>query len=210
MQARMYAPCKRLPLHFIDEMDWRKMWLLLWLLTWFVWRVMGTITTQRFFAPQIMNMKITSPSVELVVRSEIECAISCVQNSTCLSFSVTQYSGSTTCLFGYRFDEPRTAEASSKFFYRDMPIPAGYDLVPGTRSYVKLTKKTISEIDSQTACKQDHAELVSSSDAAVYNYTNQLWTTQAFNLNIWVGGRSLSNTLIWAFPDGESSSVALD
>ncbi|CAG0885649.1 unnamed protein product [Darwinula stevensoni] len=124
-----------------------------------------------------------------------------MQNSTCLSYSVTQGSTSVTCLLGKRFDEPRTAEAFSKFFYADMPIPAGYNLVAGTRSYVKMTLKTITGNAAETACKQDHAELVSSSNEAVYNYTKQLWKNQASSLNILVGGQSSLSAYYVAFPD---------
>ena len=67
-----------------------------------------------------------------------------------------------------------------------------------------MTKTSITGNNAQSACKPDHAELVSSSNGAVHSYTIQLWQNQASNLNIWVGGQSFLNAYFVAFPDGES------
>ncbi|CAG0903786.1 unnamed protein product [Darwinula stevensoni] len=167
--TRIYVLYEPLSLHLASERDRGRMQQLLWFLVWFVWRAMGTITTQKFFAPQNSNMKITSPIRELLVLSELQCAMACKLNSTCLSYSVTYNSGTLICRFGYRYDEPRAADADSKFFYRD--VPAGYNLVPGTRSYVKMTVRSILGYDTGMACKNEGGLLVSSSDKAVHDYT---------------------------------------
>ncbi|CAG0891681.1 unnamed protein product [Darwinula stevensoni] len=184
----------------LRERERGRMQLLLWFLVWFVWRAMGTITTQQFFAPQNWNMKITSPIRELLVLSELQCAMACKQNSTCLSYSVTRHSGTFTCRFGYRYDELRTADADSKFFYRD--VPAGFNLVPGTRRYVKMTVKSIVGYDAATMCKNEGSLLVSSTDDAVHDYTKQLWANRPSGSNFVVGGVSITNQNTWIFPDG--------
>ena len=78
-ETRMCALYEPLFFQSTNERDWRKMQLLPWFLTWYVWRAMGTITTQRFLAPQQKNMKITSPSLEFVAVSELQCAPACQQ-----------------------------------------------------------------------------------------------------------------------------------
>ncbi|CAG0904113.1 unnamed protein product [Darwinula stevensoni] len=203
--CRMYALYEPLSLHLASKRDRGRMKQLLWFLVWFVWGAMGTITTQQFFAPQNSNMKITSPIRELLVLSELQCAMACKQNSTCLSYSVTYSSGSLICRFGYRYDEPRAADADSKFFYRD--VPAGYNLVPGTRSYVKMTVQSIPGSNTATACKNEGSLLVSSTDEAVHNYTKQLWANRPSGSNFVVGGVSVANRNTWIFPDGTNLTV---
>ncbi|CAG0897603.1 unnamed protein product [Darwinula stevensoni] len=163
---------------------------------------MGIITTQRFLAPLQPNMIITSPVRELLVLSELQCGMACKQNSTCFSYSVTQASGTFICRFGYRFDEPRTADANSKFFYRDVPIPTGYHIVPGTRSYVKITMTSINAIAAATACQNENAQLASSNNAAVNSYVRQLRQSVSPGSYIWVGGQSVTSTYYWVYPDG--------
>ncbi|CAG0900890.1 unnamed protein product [Darwinula stevensoni] len=184
------------------------MQLLPWLLTLFMWRAMGDMVTQRFFVPQNQNMKITSPTWQTIVEYELQCAMLCMQNSTCFSYSVTQASGNITCLFGYRYDEPRTADASSKFFYKDTPIPTGYNLVPGTKSYVKLVGgQNINEANAALACKNEGSELVSSNNALVNNYIKQQWASVPAGQYYWVGGLSVADMYHWTFPDGTNVSV---
>ncbi|CAG0904667.1 unnamed protein product [Darwinula stevensoni] len=201
----MYALCEPLSLYLVGERERGRMQLLLWFLVWFVWRAMGTITIQQFFAPQNSNMKITSPIRELLVLSELQCAMACKQNSTCLSYSVTRHSGTFTCRFGYRYDELRTADADSKFLYRD--VPAGFNLVPGTRRYVKMTVKSIVGYDAATMCKNEGSLLVSSTDDAVHDYTKQLWANRPSGSNFVVGGVSITNQNTWIFPDDTNLTV---
>ncbi|CAG0898241.1 unnamed protein product [Darwinula stevensoni] len=194
-------------LHFAGEWGPRKMELLAFLLVWFVWRAMGTETTQGFFTPKKYNMKITTPISEFPVLSELQCAMGCTRNWTCLSYSVTRGAGggAFTCRFGYRYDEPRTADADSQFFYRE--VPAGYNLVPGTGSYVKMTIKSGKSAAAATACKNEGAQLVSSNNATVNSYVRQLRQNVSPGATIWVGGQMGKNKYQWVFPDGTTLTV---
>ncbi|CAG0898000.1 unnamed protein product [Darwinula stevensoni] len=184
------------------------MQLLPWLLTWFIWRAMGDMVIQRFFVPQNQNMKITSPTQQMIVEYELQCAMLCMQNSTCLSFSVTQASGTLICSFGYKYNQPRTTDVSSKFFYREATIPAGYNLVPGTNCYVKLVGgQSINQANAALACKNEGSELVSSNNALVNNYIKQQWASVPAGQYYWVGGLSVADMYHWTFPDGTNVSV---
>ncbi|CAG0903520.1 unnamed protein product [Darwinula stevensoni] len=83
----------------------------------------------------------------------------------------------------------------------------GYNLVPGTRIYVKMTVQSILRSNTATACKNEGSLLVSSTDEAVHNYTKQLWANRPSGSNFVVGGVSVGNRETWIFPDGESSLV---
>ncbi|CAG0906187.1 unnamed protein product, partial [Darwinula stevensoni] len=76
-----------------------------------------------------------------------------------------------------------------------------YNLVPGTRSYVKMTVRNILGYDTATACKNESSLLFSSTDEAVHNYTKQLWANRLSGNNFVIGGVSVANKDTWIFPD---------
>ncbi|CAG0900482.1 unnamed protein product [Darwinula stevensoni] len=108
------------------------------------------------------------------------------------------------CRFGYRYEEPRTADAGSQLFYRE---PSGYNLVPGTGSEVKLTLKRGTAITAVAACQNDGAQLVSSSNAAMDSYAKQPLETAAPYTWIWLGGQNVTDSYHWVFPDGTTLNV---
>ncbi|CAG0890476.1 unnamed protein product [Darwinula stevensoni] len=195
----MHALYESLSLHQQDERDRRKMQLVPWLLHWFVWRAMGTMRIQRFLPTNDRYMKIASPISELFVGLEIQCAFACTENSMCFSYSVTKASGVFLCRLGGNYDEPRTSDDSSTFFYKEL---TGYTNVPGTQIYVKMTVKNITPMDAATACQNEGAQLLSSNNAAVNAFMTQLWRRRPSGTYFWVGGRSVAVTGNWVFPDG--------
>ncbi|CAG0887905.1 unnamed protein product [Darwinula stevensoni] len=159
--------------------------------------------------------------------------------TTCYSFSITKSAGLATCRLGGAYDPTRISDPDSEFFFKDVPpdtyftdifqslyfhsimalkmtydSPEGYNLVPGTKSYVKIvldTTKTSAE--AKTECEKDGAGLAIPNQEPVHNYLNETMMENAAKLttthyNFWVDGKAFPpNHFVWFFRDGTNVTI---
>ncbi|CAG0885158.1 unnamed protein product [Darwinula stevensoni] len=124
----------------------------------------------------------------------------------CFSFSSTKSAGLTICRLADDYDPPRTADPDSKFFFRD--VPPGYNLVPGTKSYLKMVWDTLGSVGAAAKCADDGGGLAVPSLEPVFNYINKSLMDNASKITypfyvFRVDGKPLpTNGYVWLFRDG--------
>ncbi|CAG0895027.1 unnamed protein product [Darwinula stevensoni] len=157
------------------------------------------------------NMMISSPIQEFVTDSNVQCAIACLSQTNCFSFSVTtSTAGFVTCRLHDTYDPPRTADPDSQLYNKE--LPSGYMPVLGTNSFVKMvSNQQITWIQSETECQRDGGRLAVPSSETMYRFLNETMLAKGQVTNprnyFWLGGQSGTNYYIWNFLDGTSLTV---
>ncbi|CAG0895888.1 unnamed protein product [Darwinula stevensoni] len=173
---------------------------------------MAAINSGNFYAPTVAKMKILSPIREFPVLSGLQCTMACLSETTCYSYSITKSAGLATCRLGGAYDPTRIADPDSEFFFTD--VPPGYNLVPGTKSYVKIVLDTTkTSAQAKTECEKDGAGLAIPNQEPVHNYLNKTMMENAAKLtttyyNFWVDGKAFPpNHFVWFFRDGTNVTI---
>ncbi|CAG0904450.1 unnamed protein product, partial [Darwinula stevensoni] len=168
---------------------------------------MAAINSGNFYAPTVAKMKISSPTREFPALSDLQCTMACLSETTCYSFSITKSAGFATCRLGGAYDPTRISDPDSEFFFTN--VPPGYNLVPGTKSYVKIVLDTTKNVaEAKTECEKDGAGLAIPNQEPVHNYLNETMMENAAKLtttyyNFWVDGKAFPpNHFVWFFRDG--------
>ncbi|CAG0885477.1 unnamed protein product [Darwinula stevensoni] len=156
-----------------------------------------------------MGMQVVGPIAELQLLTSVECAFHChmSKNPTCYTFSATKSSGAVDCrLSGWKPN--LQADTNSEYFV--LKIPGGYELVPGTSSYVKTVVTTTKNWNQAEAdCEVDGGRLAVDTNQQIHAYMTQMILSLGIYSNVGagtgyfrIGGQSTMDANHWRLLDG--------